>query len=119
FDLAAPGLTMLETSFGLCMRLVHDGHLTVPTLVERLTIGPVRAWGLDRRAGLEGIGTLAPGGIGDVALLDPNAAWTVDPAAFASKGKNTPLTGRELRGRVVATIFGGRLVHETDRVVAL
>ena len=64
-------------------------------------------------------GTLAPGALGDVALLDPNAAWTVEPATFASKGKNTPLGGRQLRGRVVATIFGGRLVHETDRVVAL
>jgi len=68
FDLAAPGLTMLETAFGLCMKLVHDGHLSLPTLVERLTIGPVRAWGLDRRPGLEGIGTLAPGALGDVAL---------------------------------------------------
>ena len=119
FDLASPGLTMLETSFGLCMKLVHDGKLSLPILIERLTIGPVRAWGLDRRAGLEGIGTLAPGGLGDVVLLDPNAEWTVEPETFASKGKNTPLGGRQLRGRVVATIFGGRLVHETDRVVAL
>jgi len=119
FDIASPGLTMLETSFGLCMRLVHDGRLSLPALVERLTIGPARAWGLDARPGLEGIGTLAPGALGDVALLDPNAEWTVDPSTFASKGKNTPLGGRQLRGRVVATIFGGRLVHETDRVVAL
>ena len=119
FDLASPGLTMLETSFGLCMKLVHDRTLTLPTLIERLTIGPVRAWRLDERPGLEGIGTLAPGGIGDVVLLDPNADWTVDPDTFASKGHNTPLGGRQLRGRVVATIFGGRLVHETDRVVAL
>ncbi|RLT38251.1 MAG: dihydroorotase [Chloroflexi bacterium] len=119
FDLASPGLTMLETSFGLCMKLVHDGAISLPTLIERLTIGPVRAWGLDTRAGLEGIGTLAPGALGDVVLLDPNAYWTVDPSTFASKGHNTPLGGRQLRGRVVATIFGGRLVHETDRVVAL
>ena len=119
FDLASPGLTMLETAFGLCMKLVHDGRLTLPTLIERLTIGPVRAWGLDARPGLEGIGTLAPGALGDVVLLDPNAEWTVDPLLFASKGHNTPLGGRLLRGRVIATIFGGRLVHETDRMVAL
>ncbi len=119
FELASPGLTMLETSFALSMKLVHDGTLTLPVLIDRLTSGPVRAWGLDRRTGLEGLGTLAPGALGDVALLDPNAEWTVEPREFASKGHNTPLGGRQLRGRVVATIFGGRVVHETDRVVAL
>ena len=44
-------------------------------------------------------------------LLDPDAEWTVDPAEFASMGKNTPLAGRSLRGRVVATVSGGRVVH--------
>ncbi len=119
FDLASPGLTMLETAFGLCMRLVHDGHLTLPTLIERMTIGPVRAWRLDERPGLEGLGTLAPGALGDVAILDPNAEWTVEPAAFASKGKNTPLGGRTLRGSVVATVYAGEIVHRTEQAVAL
>jgi len=119
FDYAAPGLTMLETAFGLCMRLVHDGTLSLPTLIERMTIGPVRAWRLDERLGLQGLGTLAPGALGDVTLLDPNATWVVDPEEFASKGKNTPLAGRTLTGRVVATIYGGRVVYETDRMVAL
>jgi len=119
FDLASPGLTMLETAFGLSMRLVHQGRLTLPTLIERMSIGPVRAWGLDALEGLQGLGTLAPGALGDVTLLDPDAEWTVDPAAFASKGKNTPLGGRTLKGMVVATIYGGALVHETERIVAL
>ncbi|MEX2446123.1 MAG: dihydroorotase [Dehalococcoidia bacterium] len=119
FDLASPGLTMLETAFGLCMGLVHRGQLDLPTLVERMTIGPVRAWGLDRRTGLAGLGTLAPGAVGDVAILDPDAEWTVDPATFASKGRNTPLAGRTLQGRVIATIFGGAVVHQTERMVAL
>ena len=119
FDLAAPGLTMLETAFGLSMRLVHDGKLRLPTLIERLTIGPVRTWRLDEIPGLQGLGTLAPGALGDVTILDPNATWTVEPEAFASKGKNTPLGGKTLKGRVVATIANGRIVHETERVVAL
>ncbi len=119
FDLAAPGLTMLETAFGLCMKLVHEGDIDLPTLIERMTIGPVRAWGLDIRAGFDGLGTLAPGAPGDVAILDPNADWVVDPAVFASKGKNTPIAGRTLRGLVIATVFAGRLVHETGRVVTL
>jgi dihydroorotase len=119
FDLAAPGISGLETAFGLTMRLVHDGALTLPALIERLTIGPVRAWNLDRRPGLEGLGTLAPGAAGDVVLLDPHAEWTVDPQSFASLGKNTPLAGERLRGRVVGTVVDGRVVFETAAVAAL
>ncbi len=119
FDLAAPGISGLETAFGLSMRLVESGTLTLPTLIERMTIGPVRAWGLDRLEGSEGLGTLAPGAVGDVAVLDPDSEWTVEPERFASLGKNTPLDGEQLRGRIVATVFGGRVVHETAAVAAL
>ena len=111
FDLAAPGISGLETAFGLSMRLVHEGRIGLPALIERLTAGPVRAWGLDRRPGLEGLGTLGPGAPGDAVVLDPAAAWTVDPEEFASMGRNTPIAGRELRGRVVATVAGGRVAH--------
>ena len=116
FDVAAPGISGLETAFGLAMTLVHDEQLSLPTLIERLTAGPVRAWRLDRRPDLEGLGTLGPGAVGDVALLDPDAEWTVDPDEFASMGKNTPIAGRRLRGRVVATVYGGRLVHSLQGV---
>ncbi len=118
FDLAAPGMTMLETALGLCMRLVHDGHLDLPTLIERLTAGPVRTFGLER-PGLEGIGTLAPGAVGDVAIIDPDEEWVVEPERFHSTGRNTPLAGTTLRGRVLATIAGGVVVHQTERVAAL
>ena len=119
FDLAAAGISGLETAFGLTMTLVHEGALELSTLIERLTVGPVRAWGLDRRPGLEGLGTLAPGAPGDLVLLDPDADWTVDPAEFASLGRNTPLAGRTLRGRVVATVYGGEVVHALEGVAAL
>ncbi len=119
FDLAAPGISGLETSLGLLMSLVHDGALDLPTLIARLTNGPVQAWGLDRRTGLEGLGTLAPGAPGDVTLLDPDAEWTVDATQFASLGRNTPIDGRTLRGRAVATIYGGDVVHSLEGVAAL
>ena len=51
-------------------------------------------------------------------LLDPAAEWTVDPDDFASMGKNTPLAGRHLRGRVAATVYGGRVVHALAGVPA-
>jgi len=112
FDAAAFGISGLETAFGLAMSLVQDGALELPALVEKLTIGPVRALGLDRR--IEGLGTLSLGAPGDVALIDPKAEWVVEPETFASKGKNTPLGERTLRGRVIATVYDGRLVFHAS-----
>jgi dihydroorotase len=114
FDDAAFGISGLETAFALCMRLVHEGALPLAVLVERLTIGPVRALALDRR--VAEIGTLREGAPADIAIIDPDAEWTVEPERFASKGRNTPLAGVRLRGRVVATLAGGRLVHDAREV---
>jgi dihydroorotase len=112
FDDAAFGISGLETAFGLCMRLVHGGLIDLPTLVERLTAGPVRALRLDTH--VAGIGALTEGGPADIVMLDPDAEWVVEPQRFASKGKNTPLAGATLRGAVIATIAGGRIVHEAE-----
>ncbi len=112
FDEAAFGISGFETAFGLCMTLVETGALELSTLIERLTAGPVRALGLQRV--VPGIGSLADGAPGDVTVLDPEAEWTVEPERFASKGKNTPLAGRTLRGRVAATVCGGRVVRAEE-----
>jgi dihydroorotase len=110
FDDAAFGISGLETAFGLCMRLVQAKSIDLPALIERLTLGPVRALGLDRH--VPGIGALAVGATADIVLLDADAEWIVEPERFASKGKNTPLGGVMLKGAVVATIAGGRVVYE-------
>jgi dihydroorotase len=112
FDEAAFGVTMLETAFGLVMRAVQAGDLPLERAIDALTAGPVRALNLDRK--LAGIGTLSEGAPADVAIIDPDAEWTVEPQSFASKGKNTPLGGQTLRGRVVATIYGGEVVHQHE-----
>lgn len=120
FDDAAFGISGLETAFGLCMRLVHasaqPGAAAIPLamLIERMTIGAVRALSLDRY--VPGIGTLAVGAPADVVVLDLEAEWIVEPERFASKGKNTPLAGVTLKGAVVATIADGRVVHESSGV---
>jgi dihydroorotase len=116
FDAAPFGISGLETAFGLCMTLVEAGTIDLPTLIERLTAGPVRALGLDRT--LPGLGSLAEGAPGDIVLLDPDAEWVVEPERFASKGKNTPLAGRMLRGKIVATIYEGRVVWAEEKVGA-
>jgi dihydroorotase len=53
----------------------------------------------------------------DVAIIDLDAVWTVDPGAFLSKGKNTPFAGREVTGRVMMTIVSGRIVYREGAVV--
>ena len=108
FDRAAFGISGLETAWGVLGTLVARGELGLGMAIERLTWGPARVWELDRV--VPGLGRLAMGSPGDVAVLDPSARWTVTPELFASKGKNTPLSGLELVGSVVATVSGGRVV---------
>lgn len=115
FDEAEFGISGLETAFGLCMRLVHEGQMRLSAIIERMTVAPARALNLDRW--VSGIGSLGNGAPADMVLLDPMAEWTVDPARFASKGKNSPLTGVRLKGAVVATVASGRVVHQSEVAV--
>ena len=104
FDDAPFGVVGLETAFAvLHTRLVLEGELTLPTLLERMSTGPARA------LGVEG-GTLAPGRPADLALIDPEAEWTIESAGFLSKGRNTPFDGEKAVGRVVRTLVGGETV---------
>ena len=103
---AAPfGIVGLETAVGIfCEVLLHRRRaVDLPRLVAMLTKNPASLLRLDR-------GTLAIGAPGDVTLMDPDRAWRVDKDQFASKGRNTPFHGWELRGRAVGTIVGGRTV---------
>jgi dihydroorotase len=104
FEHAANGIVGLETSLALGLRLVDEGVLDLPTLVARMSTGPARLLGLPH-------GTLAPGALADVTIVDPKRRWTVDPGAFRSKGRNTPYGGWELAGKVVTVLVGGRTVY--------
>ena len=104
FDEAAPGISGLETAFGLLMRLVHDGRLELPDLIAALTIRPCAAWGLP-------YGTLADGAEADLVVLDTDRAWTVDSEQLHSMGRNTPLHGQTLRGSVLLTLSKGAAVY--------
>ena len=102
------GIVGLETAFSVCLDLARKGALAERRLVEALTVGPARAFGLPA-------GTLAKGAAADVAVLDAGVEWTVDPAKLHSKGRNTPWKGKRLPGRCVYTIVGGRIVHGESR----
>jgi dihydroorotase len=98
------GIIGLETAFPVCLALARAGAFPERRLVEALTLGPARAFGLSA-------GTLAPGAAADVAVLDPGAEWVLDPARLHSKSRNTPWKGKRLLGRCVFTIVDGRIVH--------
>ncbi len=102
---AASGISGLETALGSLMSLVHAGDIPLPLLVERLTWAPARFLGMD-------LGTLRTGAPADVTIFSPDQEWVVDADSFASKGKNTPLDGATLRGKVVATIVGGEVKYQ-------
>ena len=108
FEEAAMGISVLETALGSVLSLVHDGHIGLPSIIEKLTSAPAAL--LER----PDIGTLRPGSEADVTIFDPDAEWTVDTEAFVSKGKNSPLHGTTLRGRVETTLVGGEIVFEAD-----
>lgn len=107
YEEASFGISVLETALGSLMLLVERGALDLMTLVHRLTVGPARVVG----GPLLQLATLKPGHPADITLFDPRREWVVDTREFASKGRNTPLEGVTLRGRVMATIVEGRFAY--------
>jgi dihydroorotase len=108
FDDAPFGIVGLETALGLGLtELVRGGALTLPELIDRMSTAPARVFHLPG-------GSLQRGAPGDVVVVDPDASWRVDPAAFYSKSRNTPFGGRDLNGRVLRTFVGGLTVFRGD-----
>ncbi len=102
FDDAPFGIVGLETALGVCIReLVEPGDLPLSGLVDRMSCAPARAMGIEG-------GSLRPGRPADIVVFDPGEPWTVDPARFLSRSRNTPFAGERLTGRVRRTIVGGQ-----------
>jgi len=111
YNYAPFGMVGLETAVGLAFsELVEPGILTVPQLIEKMSLNPARILKLDR-------GTLNIGAIADITVIDPDMSEVVKPEDFASKGKNTPFAGRKLKGLPVATIVEGKLVMHNRRLL--
>jgi dihydroorotase len=103
YGLAAPGISGLETALGLVLTLVHRGEMDLVNMVAKLTEGPASVVG-------RAPATLRPGTSADIVVFDPDNSWLVDSAKFASKGRNTPVQGQQLKGRVMLTMYRGQIV---------
>jgi len=107
FAAAPNGIVGLETALSLTLVLVEEGVLTLESAVAKLTKAPARAFSLNA-------GTLASGVDADVVIVDPQETWEIDPSRFRSKSRNTPFAGWKVKGRVHATLLGGRIVYESS-----
>ena len=105
FEEAPFGVTGLETAFSaLYTQLVEPGVVPLATLLERMSAGPARIYGLD-------VPTIQVGAEANLVLLDLDAVWHVDEGSFRSKSTNSWLLGSKLHGRVVQTVAAGKVVY--------
>jgi len=108
---AAFGISVFETALASVLTLCHRGDLSISRAVQCLTAGPAAVLGATsvRPA-------IVAGMTAGMVLFDPDASWTVDSSRFVSRGRNTPLEGRALRGLVLANIVKGRCVFVSDKL---
>lgn len=107
YDRAPMGITGLETAIGLAFNeLVHKGVIDLARLVELCSTNPAKIFRLKDR------GTLKPGAIADVTIIDPTLDWTYRNADSKSKSRNSPFDDWTFHGAPVATIVGGRIVFK-------
>ena len=106
YDRAPMGITGLETSLGLTFKqLVSKGVIDLVRLVELCSTNPARIFNLEHR------GTLRPGSIADLTIIDPELQWTYLNSESRSRSRNSPFDGSQFTGGCVATIVGGRVVY--------
>ena len=104
FFKAPNGSIGMETSLAATLTALQ-GKLSLSEILEKMSVNPARILGIPG-------GTLREGANADVVLFDPEKEWVVDPEKLHGKSKNTPFKGRKLKGKVVLTIFRGRVVYD-------
>jgi dihydroorotase len=102
-----PGMSTLETLLPLVLRLVDEQVMPLYTALSLLTNKPAAILGIDA-------GVLQPGRPADLCLIDTETEWQFDVKTMSSRGRNSPFTGWNLKGRASHTIVGGVLVHAPE-----
>jgi dihydroorotase len=106
FAEAEPGATGLELLLPLTLKWGREVGVSLAAALARVTTHPLRVLGLP-------VPSIAPGEIADLCVFDPEAWWRIEPGVLHSQGKNTPMLGMELQGRVRYTLVGGSIVFDT------
>lgn len=100
------GIVGLETCVPLTVTELVDKELITPLqMAEKMSYNPAKILGIDK-------GTIQEGKKADITIIDPKASYAIDRNTFISKGKNTPFHGRKVKGKVMTTIFEGRIVYQ-------
>lgn len=111
YRFAPSGFPGLETSLGVVLtNLYHTGKLSLNEIIEKMTIGPAKAFNLSS-------GRLEVGTTADITVIDSEVEWTVDEKAFYTRGTHSPFVGQKLKGKAVATIVNGKIVMKDGKVV--
>ncbi len=110
FGLAANGISGVETALGVLLAAVAAGKLPLARAVAALTVGPAAVLGArpGRRGSARGLVQGAPA---DLVVVDAGEGWRVSRDSLVSRGKNSPLLGRDLPGRMLFTVAHGRLAY--------
>ena len=105
FEEAPFGVTGLETAFSvLYTRLVEPGVVPLNTVLERMSAGPARIYGLEPPR-------IEVGAPANLAVIDLEATWSPSEGGFRSRSSNSWLLGATLRSKVVQTVANGKLVY--------
>ncbi|HQU30652.1 MAG: dihydroorotase [Planctomycetia bacterium] len=107
----ASGLIGLENALGVILtKLVHPGILSLKEVVRKMSTNPARIFNVPG-------GSLAVGMPADIAIIDMDKEWTVEAGKFESKSRNCPFQGWKLKGQVVSTIVGGKVIVDNGKIV--
>jgi len=109
FGQAANGISGIETAIGLLLAAVAADRLPLRRAIAALTSGPA---GILQAGGWAGTRGLVEGAVAELVVIDRSDTWRVEPGSLRSRGKNSPLLGRDLPGRVLLTVAGGKLAYE-------
>ncbi len=101
------GVIGLETLLAISLELYHNGALSLPALLGKLTSAPAKLLALP-------FGRLDAGRAADMVIFDPDKPWVIDALKLQSKSKNTPFDGHPTQGRVWRTIVAGRTIFENS-----
>tara|TARA_A100001037_G_scaffold112318_1_gene102379 strand:+ start:8180 stop:9523 length:1344 start_codon:yes stop_codon:yes gene_type:complete len=104
------GISNIETSLTSSLSLYHNDNVPLPLIIDKLSSSPAKFLNISN------IGNLNKGSKGDITIFDPNKIWTINYDNFYSKGKNTPINGYKMKGKVITTIVSGKIIYEKGKI---